>query len=167
MSSFCVRVRTPVDPATAYRFVADGYADNHPRWDDDVVAVHLDGPVRPGVRGSEVRRFLGRDRTTRFEVLAADPPRRLVLRDDPAVWELTRTYEFAPDDTGGTRLSLDFAMTPRSALFRLAYRLGVGRLIRGQVQSTVHHLGRVLAESHGRRPPASRDGDRGAEARDG
>ena len=143
MSAFAVSVDVPVAPAEAYGFVADGYAQNHPRWDEGIVRVDLAGPVRPGARGSEVRRFLGRDGVTRFTVVAADRPGRLVLRDDPATWELTRTYRFDPAPDRGTRLSLHFDMTPRAPLFRLAFPV-VGPLVRRQVRATVARLGALL-----------------------
>ena len=161
MSGLEVAVTVPVPPAAAFAFVADGYAENHPRWDTGIVRADLATPVRPGARGSEVRRFLGRDRVTSFTVLAADRPDRLVLRDDPAIWELTRTYRFQPAPGGGTQLSLHFDMTPRARLFRLVYPL-VGPLIGRQVRATVARLGDVLG---GEVTPRSRrrDGRGGAD----
>ena len=143
MSGFEVSVDVPLDPGAVYGFVADRYAENHPRWDAGIVRVDLAGPVRPGIRGSEVRRFLGRERVTRFTVLAADRPGRLVLRDDPATWELTRTYRFDPTPDGGTRLSLQFDMAPRARLFRLGFPV-LGPLIRRQVRATTGRLGVLL-----------------------
>ena len=145
MTGFEVCVDVPLDTPAAYGFVADGYAANHPRWDAGIVRVDLAGPVVEGARGSEVRRFLGRETVTCFTVVAADRPVRLVLRDDPATWELTRTYRFDPVPDGGTRLSLQFDMAPRSRLFRLAFPVVVP-LIRRQVRATIGHLGTVLAD---------------------
>lgn len=161
MSATEVSVTVPVDPAGAFAFVADGYAANHPRWDPGIVRVDLEGPVGPGVRGSEVRRFLGRDRRTRFTVVAADRPSRFVLRDDPATWALTRTYRFTPAPAGGTDLCLVFQMEPRAPLFRLFFPV-LGPLIRRQVRATVEHLGALLADEVTPRS-RRRDGHRGAD----
>jgi hypothetical protein len=73
-----VSVDVPVTDRAAYRFVADEYAANHPRWDNGILSVDLDGPVRSGASGSEVRRFLGarstavRTTMTRLEQLLTD-----------------------------------------------------------------------------------------------
>jgi hypothetical protein len=136
-------VVTRADPEVAYAFVADGSAVNHPRWDAGIVRVDLAGPVVPGARGSEVRRFLGRESTIRFAVLAAERPARLVLREEPGTWNLTRTYRFEPAPGGGTRLSLDFDMTPRARVFRVLFP-ALRPLIHRQVRATVDRLGAVL-----------------------
>lgn len=146
MSAYSVSVDIAVPPESVYRFIADDYAVNHPRWDPGIVHVDLDGPVRPGVRGRETRRFLGRTSTTRFEALVAEPPSRLVLRDEPAIWALTRTYDIVRLGPAATRLTLMFDMQPRALGFRLAYPL-IRPLLRRQVRATVEHLGEVLARS--------------------
>ena len=145
MTVFDARVDIAAPPEEVYGFVADGYAANHPRWDEGIVAVDVQGPVQPGARGSESRRFLGRTSTTHFEVLAADRPSRLVLRNEPAVWALTRTYQIVALGAAGTRLTLTFDMQPRALGFRLAYPL-VRPLLRRQVRTTVRHLGQVLEQ---------------------
>ena len=147
MTVFAVSVDVAAAPEAVYRFVADEYADNHPRWDADIVAVQLDGLVRAGARGCETRRFGPRAVTTRFEVLAAERPSRLVLRDEPAAWALTRTYEICRLGPESARLTLVFDMQPRALAFRLAYPL-VRRLLRRQVRATVNRLGRLVEHAH-------------------
>ncbi len=152
MNACRTSVEVPVGPTAAYRFIAENYAANHPRWDAGIQHVNLPNPVAAGARGSEVRRFLGRESTSHFEVLAAEPPRRFVLRDEPAVWALTRTYTIEPFRPGVSRISLEFDMRPRALAFRLAFPL-VGRLIRRQVRATVRQLGEVLTEACGSSSP--------------
>lgn len=148
MNAFRTSVEVPVAPDVAYRFIAEDYAANHPRWDAGIQRVDLPGPVALGARGSEVRRFLGRETSTRFEVLAAEPPHRFILRDEPAVWALTRTYTMDPLGPGASRVSLEFDMRPRALGFRLAFPL-IGRLIHRQVRSTLRRLGEVLTQASG------------------
>ena len=145
MTAFETSVEVDVPPEDVYAFIADGYAVNHPRWDAGIVAVELEDLVQPGTRGSECRRFLGRTSTTHFEVVAAERPSRLVLRDDPAVWALTRTYRIVALGPARTRLSLTFDMRPRALGFRLVYPL-VRPLLRRQVRTTVRNLGDVLEQ---------------------
>jgi hypothetical protein len=152
MNAFRTSVEVPVGAAAAYRFIAENYAANHARWDAGIQRVDLPGPVVPGARGSEVRRFLGRKSASRFEVLAAEPPRRFVLRDEPAIWALTRSYTIDALGPGASRVALDFDMRPRALGFRLAFPL-VGRLIRRQVRATVRQMGEVLTQACGPSSP--------------
>ena len=159
MNAFRTSVEVPVEPTAAYRFIAENYAANHPRWDAGIQRVHLSGPVAPGARGSEVRRFLGRESTSQFEVLGAEPPRRFVLRDEPAVWALTRTYTIEPLRPGVTRIGLEFDMRPRALGFRLAFPLII-RMIHRQVRATVRELGKVLTQASGSSDPEPDSGTR-------
>lgn len=146
MTALETSVDVDVPPEDVYRFIADGYAENHPRWDAGIVAVELEDLVQAGARGSESRRFLGRASTTHFEVVAAERPSRLVLRNDPAVWALTRTHRIVTLEPARTRLSLTFDMQPHALWFRLVYPL-VRPMLRRQVRATVRKLGNVLEQS--------------------
>lgn len=147
-----IRFEVGRDADAAYAFVADGYFQNHRRWDKGLAdLVDLgSGPMAPGRRGREVRRFLG-EQTTEFEVVAAEPGRRLVLRDEPGVWSLTRTYAFEPR-AGGSTVTFLFDMAPRAAWFRVVHPLA--RLaIAAQVRRNMGRL-QALLEAPG--PTAER-----------
>lgn len=136
-------VTTP--PSAAFDYMVTDYFAHHPLWDPGVVATEpLDeGPMRPGLRGEETRRFLG-SRTTRFTVVAVEPGQRLVLRDEPGVWELTRIYEFTPDQRG-TAVTFHFDMTPRARWFRLLHP-AVRPLIDRQVRTNMERLRQHLSQ---------------------
>lgn len=141
---FDVEFEVPVPVERAWAFVVDGYVANHHRWDPGVLATETlaDGPMRPGLRGRERRRFFGEQITT-FEVSDVVPGELLRLRDDPATWELTRTYTFA-DTPHGCRLTFTFDMTPRRPWFRLLYP-AVRHLIERQVRANMRRLASLLA----------------------
>lgn len=146
MTPLRVSVEVPASPEAVYRFIADEYAVNHSRWDEGIVGVDLDEPVRPGACGREVRRFLGIRGTTHFEVLTAVRPSRLVLRDEPGVWELIRTYEISPLEPVGARVTLVFDMRPRALWFRLVDPL-LRPAMQRQVRATVARLGQLLGDA--------------------
>ncbi len=141
--SLCVGVSTRCTADAAYRWVADGWSQHHPLWDDGVVRASLPTPATAGARGTDTRRFFGRLSTSAFEVVTADPPSRLVLRDEPGQWALTRTYTFTPSSDGGSRVSLQFDMQLRALPLRVL-RPVLAPVISRQVRRTVRELGALL-----------------------
>ena len=73
-------VRKPV--ADVFRFVAEDYLTNHPKWAPGVVSLHLEGtgPVAAGTRGREVRRQGSRNVTYNFEVTDYVPNKLIAIK---------------------------------------------------------------------------------------
>ena len=63
-------------------------------------------PVAVGSRLAFVATFLGRELAYTYEVVAFEPGRRLVMRTDQGPFPMETTYEWAPRDSGGTRMTL-------------------------------------------------------------
>jgi hypothetical protein len=126
-----------------HAFIIHDFFLNHQRWDPGIIELVAldDGPVRPGKRGREVRRFMG-TKVTEFEVVEADA-RRLTIRDVPSAWTLERTWAFEPTPAG-TRITFTFDMRPRTPLFRLAYPLAKVPIAR-QVRQNMNRLHRILS----------------------
>lgn len=133
----------------AWSFVAENYFANHLQWDTGLQRLEQldDGPVRRGLRGREVRSF-GGEQVSEFEVTVVDPPKRLVMRDEPGLWTLERTYAFEPTDRG-TSVTFTFDMRPNRGWLKLVFpivsRLVIHRQVRANMERlrgllTVHHL---------------------------
>lgn len=133
-------VHAPVEETHA--FVIRDFFLNHQRWDPGIVELVAldDGPVRPGKRGREVRRFMG-TKVTEFEVVEVDA-RRLTIRDVPSAWTLERTWALEPI-SAGTRITFTFDMRSRTPLFRLAHPLAKVPIAR-QVRQNMNRLQRIL-----------------------
>jgi hypothetical protein len=141
-----VEVRVPRAPAAVFAFVAEGFFDNHPRWDPAVaMANDTPGPVAVGTRGREVRRFLGRQ-VAEVEVTAFQPPRRFALRNRSGPFELDRAFSFEPVD-GGTHIRFSFRMRPRPLPLRLLFPL-LRPTISRQVHANIARLGQLLDGDH-------------------
>jgi hypothetical protein len=137
-----VEVWVPRPPEAVFAFVAEGFFDNHPRWDPAVEMVKdTPGPVAVGARGREIRRFLGRQ-VAEVEVTAFEPPSRFALRNRSGPFELDRAFSFEPVN-GGTGIRFSFRMRPRPLPLRLAFPL-LRRPIARQVHANIARLGQLL-----------------------
>jgi carbon monoxide dehydrogenase subunit G len=65
-------------PEDVFEFLSD--IERLPEWQTSAVEAHTDGPLAEGSRVAEKRRLLGREVDTELEVVAFEPPRRLMLR---------------------------------------------------------------------------------------
>jgi hypothetical protein len=145
-----VEVRVPRAPEAVFAFVAQGFFDNHPRWDPAVEMVKdTPGPVALGARGREIRRFLGRQ-VAEIEVTAFEAPTRFAFRNRSGPFQLDRVFSFEPVN-GGTRIRFNFRMRPRPLPLRLAFPLLQRSIVR-QVHANIARLSQLL---DGDRQPAA------------
>ena len=79
--------------------------DRLPDWQSSAIEARADEPLALGSLVHEKRRFLGRELADELEVVAFDPPRRLVLRSQGGPVKLTIDHELQPNG-GGTRLTV-------------------------------------------------------------
>jgi uncharacterized protein YndB with AHSA1/START domain len=80
--------------------------DRHPEWQQELVGADITtpGPVGAGTQGVEVRRMLGREVRTPYEITEHDPPRRSAFRTFGGPIRFVGAATFAPVD-GGTRMT--------------------------------------------------------------
>ena len=97
-----------------------------PRWRPDVRAVELLPDRAPGA-GASWRETGANGRIT-YEVVEAEPPRRLVTRiaDDALPFGGRWTYDLAPAPDGGTTVTITEHGEVRNPLFRFASRFVFG-----------------------------------------
>jgi hypothetical protein len=111
-----VEERLEASIAEVWRFIVEGYFDNHSAWDPAIVNMEklTSGPVGLGTRGKETRKALGRQ-TTEFEVTTYDLHARFGLRNTSGPFDLEREYRLAEEGTG-TLLRFHFRMKPRGSM---------------------------------------------------
>ena len=99
-----IDIARPPDEVAAY--AAD--PDHVTAWYANISRVQwlTPPPVAVGSRLAFVARFLGRELSYTYEVVALEPGRRLVMRTDQGPFPMETTYEWAPTGTGGTRMTL-------------------------------------------------------------
>jgi uncharacterized protein YndB with AHSA1/START domain len=132
-------------PAEVFDFVAARFFEHHPLWDPSIVELtnHTTGPVGVGTRGTEVRRFMGKQ-SADFEVTEFEPARRFAFTNTSGPFALDRAYTFEASD-GGTRLAFDFDIMPRQLPVRVLFPL-VSKTIASQVRTNLGNLEKLLSE---------------------
>lgn len=111
-----VHIRRP--SAQVYDFVAGRYAENHPRWDEDVVELRrLDqSPIAKGSRFVLVlRRGFGRIDEIVNEVVELVPGRRIAFQSASAAMEFNIAFNF-DQVSDGTRLRVEVGAQPHGAM---------------------------------------------------
>lgn len=101
-----------------YDFVASRYADNHPRWDEDVVELRrLDqGPIAKGSRFvMKLRRGFGRIDEVLNEVVELVPGRCIAFRSGSPAMEFNIAFNF-DSVADGTRLRVEVGAEPHGAM---------------------------------------------------
>jgi carbon monoxide dehydrogenase subunit G len=76
-----------------------------PEWQTSAVEAHTEGPLAQGSRITEKRRLVGREVDSELEVVAYEPPKRLILRSLGGPVKFTVDHELAAQGEG-TRLTL-------------------------------------------------------------
>lgn len=130
---------------TVYRFIADDFARNYPRWSPEVKDLRLltSGPVKVGSRARQVRVDQGRRTESTFRITrmqAPQPPQPGQLTFEGASPRFVVDYRLDPEEAG-TRLTFTFELTrlelmmkPFEKLIRLAVQDGAQRTVRNLKQ---------------------------------
>ena len=130
-------------PESVYRFIAEDFAQNYPRWSPEVKTLQIttEGPLRVGSVGRQVRVDQGRRTESVFRITKMQPPQRLTFESNSPNFLVD--YHFAPHADERTRLTftfelrrLDLVMRPFEKLIRHAVQDGARR--------TVHNLKRLI-----------------------
>lgn len=96
-----VTINRPVEQVFAY--VARGYVENHPKWDDGCVSSTQtsDGPLAVGSTGVEVRNDGGREATYDFTITALQEGKVMALEAESkeALFWFSYTFEDRGEET--------------------------------------------------------------------
>jgi uncharacterized membrane protein len=126
--------------AAPVQAVFDYYAEyaRHPEWQPELVRAEVltPGEVRPGTRGAETRRLLGRELSAGYEITEHERPRRSAFRTLEGPIRPRGVATFAPHD-GGTRMTFELDLGARGVL-----RILVPLLARVLTRQTRAHLQR-------------------------
>lgn len=103
--------------ADVYDFVANRYAENHPRWEEEVVEVRQlgQGPITEGSRFVMVRKDFGRIAEAVNEVVELVPGRRIAFRHVDGSMDFHIAFNFDPL-ADGTRLRVEVGAEPHGAM---------------------------------------------------
>ncbi|NEX18432.1 MAG: polyketide cyclase [Halochromatium sp.] len=123
-------------PKSVYRFIAEDFARNYPRWSPEVkkLQFHTQGPLRVGSVGRQVRIDQGRRTESVFRITEMQPAQRLTFESDSPSFLVD--YLFVQDSEQRTQLTftfelrrLDLMMRPFEALIRHAVQDGARRTV--------------------------------------
>lgn len=112
-------IHVPRPPEDVWAVVSD--LGTHTRWRPALVEFRQvsDGPLAVGSRIHEVLRWRGRRIELEDVVTALEPGRRFALRGGWKAAEFELDLRLEPED-GGTRVTMDWPLRPKSLLLRLA-----------------------------------------------
>jgi uncharacterized protein YndB with AHSA1/START domain len=130
-------------PAEVFAYTTDPSVLHE--WQSTALEGRFDGPPGVGVRGSEVRKFLGRRMESGVEITAYEPDRRFGLKvvSGPVPFQFEQTLE---PTNGGTAVQVVLEGEP-GGFFKLAEPL-VERAVRRQIRADYEQLKDIL-ESRG------------------
>lgn len=138
-----VSIHIDRSPEEVFAFVAD--AENNPRWRSYVERttwLDPDEPMRPGRRGRQVGRVLGRRMEFLAEIVDWDPPRYASFRVLQGPGSVRSFYRCEPDG-GGCRLSGGAEGGLSGPLWRLVEPLFVRVMVR-QTRADLRRLKAVM-----------------------
>ncbi|MEA3639068.1 MAG: SRPBCC family protein [Lamprobacter sp.] len=130
-----IEIERPAE--SVYRFIAEDFAQNYPRWSPEVKELQIatEGPLRVGSVGRQVRVDQGRRTESVFYITQMEPAQRLTFESDSPSFLVD--YRFAPDTDARTQLTftfelrrLDLMMRPFEKLIRRAVQDGARRTVR-------------------------------------
>nr|WP_242476695.1 SRPBCC family protein [Halochromatium glycolicum] len=130
-------------PESVYRFIAEEFERNYPRWSPEVkeLQIQTQGPLRVGSKARQVRVDQGRRTESVFRITHMEPSQRLTFESNSPDFRVD--YRVAPHHGDRTRLvftfelrRLDLMMRPFEKLIRHAIQDGARR--------TVHNLKRLI-----------------------
>jgi uncharacterized membrane protein len=114
--------------------------ERHHEWQQEIVStsVETDGPVRVGTRVKEMRRFVGREMDSSYEITEHEPPRRTSFRGLAGPIRPVGTVTVEPAADGKhARLTLEFELKG----------FGIGKLF---APLAMRHAARTIARDQQR-----------------
>lgn len=130
-------------PEVVYRFMAENFVRNYPRWSPELRELQLrtEGPLRVGSIVRQVRVDQGRRSESIFRITKMVPGRRLSFEGRPP--EFLVDYRFVPDDEGCTRLTFIFELRRLDLMMRPFEKL-IRRAVQDGGKRTVHTLKQLI-----------------------
>lgn len=130
-------------PESVYRFVAEDFACNYPRWSPEVKTLEINtkGPLRVGSIGRQVRVDQGRRTESVFRITEMQPSKRLTFESDSPSFLVD--YHFAPHADDRTQLTFTFELRRLDLMMRPFEKL-IRRAIQDGARRTVKNLKRLI-----------------------
>jgi hypothetical protein len=130
-------------PELVYRFIADDFEQNYPRWSPEVKALQFrtSGPLRVGSVARQVRVDQGRRTESVFRITRMEPGRRLSFEGRSPGFRVD--YQVVPNADGRARLSFSFELERLDLMMRPFERL-VRQAVQDGASRTVHNLKRLI-----------------------
>ena len=123
-------------PEAVYRFIAEDFASNYPRWSPEVreLRVLSNGPMRVGTLARQVRVDQGRRTESTFKITQMHPGRRLSFQGTNFPFLVDYRLDAGDDHTRLTFTfelrRIDLMMRPFEKLIRVAVEDGAHRTVR-------------------------------------
>ena len=136
----------PCSTEFAFRHIAEGFFENHSRWDPDVqkMTKDSDAPVSVGTTGKEHRKVPGRVIVSDVRITEYEPPRRFGFESTSGPVREQVTWELSATPTGTTiQTSLRFSTATRAMrLFAPVMR----RMIARNVERNMENFKRAVTQ---------------------
>lgn len=135
------RIRIERPPAQVWSVVAD--LDTHLEWRPALVEFRQvsDGPLAVGSRIREVLKWRGRELVLDDVVTALEPERHFGITGGWKAADFDLDLLLEPTEDGGTVVTFDWPLRPKSALMKLA-----APLLKGAMQRATAEEARLLKE---------------------
>lgn len=148
------RIRIERPPAQVWSVVSD--LDTHLEWRPALVEFRQvsDGPLAVGSLIREVLKWRGRELVLDDVVTALEPERRFAITGGWKAADFDLDLLLEPTEDGGTVVTFDWPLRPKSALLRLA-----GPFLKGALQRATAEEARLLKEVVERLPPGAELGE--------
>lgn len=130
-------------PESVYRFVAEDFAQNYPRWSPEVkeLKIATDGPLKVGTMGRQVRIDQGRRTESVFCITQMEPAQRLTFESNSPSFLVD--YRFSPDTDARTQLTFTFELRRLDLIMRPFEKL-IRRAVQDGARRTVENLKRLI-----------------------
>ncbi len=130
-------------PESVYRFIAEDFARNYPRWSPEVktLQINTQGPLRVGSIGRQVRVDQGRRTESVFRITEMQPSQRLTFESDSPSFLVD--YQFAPQADERTQLTFTFELRRLDLMMRPFEKL-IRRAVQAGARRTVQNLKRLI-----------------------
>lgn len=130
-------------PESVYRFIADDFERNYPRWSPEVKTLQFrtSGPLRVGSVARQVRVDQGRRTESVFRITRMEPGRRLTFKGGSPGFLVD--YQVVPKADGRACLTFSFELERLDLMMRPFERL-IRRAVQDGAKRTVHNLKRLI-----------------------
>jgi hypothetical protein len=137
------RIEIERSPESVYRFIAEDFAQNYPRWSPEVkeLKIATEGPLRVGSVGRQVRVDQGRRTESMFRITQMQPAARLTFESQSPNFLVD--YRFVPNQDEGTQLTFTFELRRLDLIMRPFEKL-IRRAVQDGARRTVQNLKRLI-----------------------